>query len=177
MPSPPSSSFYDINNTSLLLPLFNAVLVTDMSVILLSIFGIIASQALRQWYATYNLSAVISDVFVIVLAITLARFVYPYVFGTDFSLLKFTGLSVAIQMIHDVLFYYLFKAIPQGSNRMMDTFKHYAKEVGVGAILSDSAMVIASCVLSYYFTEFSTNTNAILLIALVYLVPYLVYQN
>jgi hypothetical protein len=168
---------HNFQDTSSYLPIFNAVLLTDMSVIILSIVGAIQSKVLKDWYASYNLSAVISDVFIIVLCLILARFMYPFVFGNEFSLLKFTGLSVTIQVIHDTLFYYLFNSIPKGTNRMLDTFKSYASEVKLGAILSDSAMVIASCILAYSFSSLSFNTNIIMLIGLIYMLPYLIYSR
>ena len=77
---------------------------------------------LVEWYKKYNLSAVIADVLIIVIGIIIARFVYPYVFGESFSLIKFIGLAVLIQITHDILFYYMFKLVPRGKNMMLDTF-------------------------------------------------------
>ena len=57
------------------LALLNAVLLTDIFVILLSIFGIIKSKVLKEWYVNYNLSAVIADVLIIVLVIILSKII------------------------------------------------------------------------------------------------------
>jgi hypothetical protein len=57
---------------------------------------------------------------------------------------------------------------------MLDFFKEYAKEVGLGAILGDSFMMILSCLLSSYFATYSLNANIILLIVSVYFLPYLI---
>ena len=64
---------------------------------------------------------------------------------------------------------------PKGKNRMLDTFKAYGKEVGYLAILSDSLMMISACLIGSYFANLSLNTNLILLVLFVYLIPYLIY--
>jgi len=57
---------------------------------------------------------------------------------------------------------------------MLDFFKDYAKEVGVGAILGDSFMMILSCLLSSHFATYSLNTNIIILVVSVYFLPYMI---
>ena len=95
------------NNVSDYLSIFNAALITDLVVILLTNMGIIRSKVLRRWYAQYNLSAVIADVFILVLGIIFLRAIYYFIFDT-FSLLNFIGLAVILQIIHDTLFYLFF---------------------------------------------------------------------
>ncbi len=165
----------DFNQIHDYLPILNAVLITDLFVILLSNMGVIQSSVLRKWYAQYNLSAVMADVFIIVLVFILARFIYGYLFD-KFSILKFIGLAVLLQVIHDVLFYLLFSNVPRGVNKMLDTFKDYAKEASYKAILSDSGMIIMSCLLAYYLVNQNTNTNIIVLISCLYVLPYLLYN-
>ena len=60
---------------------------------------------------------------------------------------------------------------------MLDVFKSYAKEVGVGAILGDSLMMIIDCLLSSYFATFSLNQNIITLIITSYFIPYMIYYE
>ena len=95
----------------------------------------------------------------------------------EFNIWLFTGLAVVIQIIHDILFYLLFKNVPKGYNYMLDVFKSYAKEVGVGAILGDSLMMIIDCLLSSYFATFSLNQNIITLIITSYFIPYMIYYE
>lgn len=57
---------------------------------------------------------------------------------------------------------------------MLDFFKDYASEVGVGAILGDSFMMIIACLLSSYFATYSLNSNLIILIVSLYFFPYLI---
>jgi len=165
----------NFNNVNDYLPILNAVLITDMVVILLLIFGFIKSKVLVEWYKKYNLSAVIADILIIFIGIIITRYIYPKLFG-EFSIIKFTILAVLVQIIHDILFYLFFKNIPRGTNMMLDTFKDYAKETGINSILSDSGMMIMASLLSSYLTGQSLNTNSILLVVLVYILPYIVYN-
>jgi hypothetical protein len=59
--------------------------------------------------------------------------------------------------------------------RMVDTFKAYAKEVGVKAIISDSAMMIVTCLIANYLANESPSVNTVTFIVSVYCVPYLIY--
>ena len=165
----------NFNNTNDYLPLFNAVLITDLFVILLLNLKVIKSKVLRQWYSQYNLSAVIADVLIILIMLIIARAIYYYIFDT-FSILNFIILAVMLQISHDVLFYYFFSNVPRGVNKMLDTFKDYAKDVSFYAILADSGMMIMSSLIAYYLVNKSTNTNIIVLISFIYLLPYLLYN-
>jgi hypothetical protein len=113
---------------------------------------------------------------IIIIGIIITRYIYPYVFGETFSLIKFIGLAILIQITHDILFYYMFKLVPRGKNMMLDTFKDYANEVGFKAVLSDSLMMILACILSSYFVSLSLNTNIIILIVALYILPYAIYN-
>jgi hypothetical protein len=165
----------NFNNVNDYLPLFNAVLITDLFVILLSNIGFIQSKVLKKWYAKYSLSAVLADVLIILLVLILTRFLYSYLFDA-FSLLKFVGLAVTLQIMHDVSFYLFIINVPRGVNNMIDTFKEYANEASYKAILADSGMMIMSCLIASYLVNQSTNTNIIVLILFTYLLPYLLYN-
>jgi hypothetical protein len=165
----------DFNNINDYLPLFNAVLITDLFVILLLNTGVIKSQVLRDWYSQYNLSAVIADILIILIGLIITRAIYYYIFDS-FSIVKFVFLAVIIQIIHDILFYIFFSNIPRGVNKMIDTFKDYADEVSYKAILADSGMMIMSCLIASYLANKNTNINIIVLVLFVYLLPYLLYN-
>ena len=165
----------NFNNVSDYLPLFNAVLITDLFVILLLNVGFIKSQVLKKWYSQYNLSAVIADVLIILIGLIITRAIYYYIFQ-QFSLVKFIFLALVVQITHDILFFIFFSNVPRGVNKMLDTFKDYAKEVSYRAILADSGMMIMSCLVGSYLASRSTNVNIIVLVSFVYLLPYLLYN-
>lgn len=163
----------NFNNVNDYLPILNGCLSADLIIIFLLYHGIFKSRLLGKWYQKYQLSAVIADVLILVIGIILARFFYKYLFYS-FNIWKFTGLAVTIQIIHDILFYLFFKSVPTGYNAMLDFFKDYAREVGVGAILGDSFMMILACLLSSHFATYSLNGNLIILIFSLYFFPYMI---
>ena len=157
------------------LPILNAVIITDIIIILLMLFNIIKSETLRDWYKKLNLSAVICDVLIIFIVIVITRFLYSYVFDI-FSLWKFILLSVIVQIIHDLSFYKLVISIPKGKSLIIDLFKNYGNENGFYAIFFDSLMMISSCLFATLFSSFGININLIILVLTVYIVPYLIYS-
>jgi hypothetical protein len=165
----------DFTNTNDYLPLLNAVLITDLSVITLLNTKAFSSDVLQKWYSKYNLSAVIADVLIILIVLIITRFLYHSIF-TDFSIVNFILLAIALQVTHDILFYAFFSSVPRGVNQMLDTFKDYANEMSFKAVLADSGMMTMSCLLAYLFVNQSVNTNIIVLIVSMYLLPYLLYN-
>ena len=165
----------NFNNTSDYLPLFNGVLITDLFVILLSNMKIFQSSVLIKWYADFNLSAVIADVLIIFIGLIIVRAIYYYIF-TDFSILKFVALALDVQFIQDMLFYAFFSSVPRGMNRMLDTFKDYAKEVGFKAVLADGGMMAMASLIASYLAGKNLNTNLIVVISSLYLLPYILYN-
>ena len=118
--------------------LFAATAWVDFAVIVLSkVFPL--TKSLGTWYADFGLNAVAMDVLIIVLGIALAKLLFPAAAG-----LTLIGIAVAIQIVHDLLFYGIILMVPPGQNRVMDLFKRYAAEGSWKILLADSAMVAAS---------------------------------
>ena len=168
--------FKDISNFNNLrdyLPILNGCINADLIVLFLLFHGVFESVYLKKWYKKYQLNSVLADVLILFIGIILARYFYSYLFDT-FSIWKFTALAVCIQIIHDFLFYWLFKNLPIGYNSMLDFFKDYSKEVGVGAVVGDSFMMILASLLSSYFATHNTNINIITLVVSLYFFPYMI---
>jgi len=165
----------NFNNTNDYISILSAVIITDLIVILLLNINLIKTKSLKSWYNTFNLSAVIADVLVIVLVLILTRYLYYKIFK-EFSIIKFIFLALSLQITHDILFYIMIRLIPKGSNRMIDVFKDYANEVSYWAIIADSLMMISASFLAYYFVNLDMNTNIIILIIEIYIIPYMIYK-
>jgi hypothetical protein len=168
------ADIYNFNNVSDYLPILNSVIITDIFVIILLIKGLIKSKVLENWYRNLTLSAVIADVLIIVIGIIITRFLYPYIFSKN-NLLNFVLLAVFIQITHDIFFYLFSKSVERGKSTILDIFKDYGKEKGFGAIIADSLMIISSILIASYLKGKTLNSNIIILIFSVYLVPYLIY--
>ena len=170
-----SELFSDISHfdrTKDYLPILVAALFVDLFFVVLLFHGHIRSNSLKKWYTKYQWSALMADVLSIFIGIALTRFFYPFLFGS-FSLLKFAGLSVGIQILHDITFYYIFSHTPHGYNAMLDFFKEYAREVGGSAIRGDSIMMVMTAVISSFLAGRGMNANIVLFAFGMYLAPYL----
>lgn len=166
------SNFYNINNY---LPILNGAIITDLGVILLVILGYIKSNTLKVWYNKYGLSGILADVLSIVIGIIITRFIYPYIF-CNYSIVAFIILAVIVQLVHDLMFAGFFQMVPRNESSILDTFKDYANELGPIILVADALMIISTIVLSTHMTTYSNNTNIIILIICLYLVPYFLYS-
>lgn len=169
--------FQDISrfaNISDYLPILNGALITDLIVIALAISGFIKSVTLREWYHKYGLAAVLGDVLILVIGVIIVRAIYYLVFS-KFSILSFVGLAVVVQLIHDLSFAQMMNMIPKGRSMIMDTFKDYGKEMGGLILIADALMIAGTSILGSLLASSSLNTNIIVLIVSIYMVPYFIY--
>jgi hypothetical protein len=166
---------YNFNNTLDYFPIISAAMIVDMVGIILLKNGIIKSKSVEKWYSTYGIAAGIADVLSVVIVIIIARFLYFKIFTKE-NLLYLIGLTVLVQWVHDILFYLLFKSIPRGVSRIMDTFKDYANELGSSILFADSLIMISTILLATYFTTFNVNNNYILFMVALYLIVYFLYS-
>jgi hypothetical protein len=118
--------------------LLSAVAWVDFLVIVLSKM-VPLTKSLATWYAEFGLVAIGTDILIIVLGIALAMFLFP-----TYSGLALIGVAVAIQLVHDILFYGVILVVPPGQNRILDLFKRYAAEGSWKILVADSAMVAGS---------------------------------
>ena len=165
------------NNKFEYIPIITANIYADLFIIFVTFAKIyINIKSLEDWYKKYRLSAMIADILIGVLYILLGRYLV-YNSGLQVGLTAFAAICVFIQIIFDFLFYILFTIIPKGSNHMLDFFKGYSKEVGAGALLGDSFLVIMAVIISALLNQSSYDTNIVFLIISVYLTPYFIYMK
>lgn len=162
-------------NTTDYLPILTSALLVDMFVLVRIVVGSINFKSLNMWYRQFGFLAVLADVLSITIGIIIARFLYPFFFN-QYSLVAFLVITVAVQFTHDLLFAQLFYAIPRKASAIMDVFQDYAREVGPQILLADAAMMVATVLLASYLALFSMNTQIIVLIVAVYILPYLLYS-
>jgi uncharacterized protein YacL len=173
-----NNNFKDIsnfNNINDYLPLFNGALITELIMLFLFNNKMFKSKTLKEWYTKFNLSAIIADVFILVIGFIIVRLIYSSIFST-FSILKFILLLVIVQTIHDILFYFLVINIKRGSNKMIDTFKDYIKEHNASILFADSLLIISGGLFSSYIANYSFSFNIGLLIILIYLIPFFLHH-
>jgi hypothetical protein len=179
-PAPQPSKLEDISeddNLSDWAYIIIAVIIVEVVVICLTrFFPDIFGKSLNIWYNRFKLSAVLSDVFIILIGFAITRYVYTeYLYEKyDWNPLYFTGTTVVVQVIHDALFYFgIIRQIPQGQNAMIDVFKEYAQSGGAKIIAADSAMIASSAVIAMVLKGLSGNVVAFIALLAVYTVPYI----
>jgi uncharacterized protein YacL len=162
------------NDTRDYLPILTAALIVDMIVLLRMVAGYIHIKSLTQWYNKFGFMAVVADVLSIVIGVILARALYSLLFK-EYSWIGFLALTCLIQLTHDLLFARFFYSVPRHKNRMLDVFKDYGNEVGVQILFVDALMMISTVLLGSFLATCSTNTNIIVLIVCMYILPYLLF--
>jgi hypothetical protein len=167
-----------------LLYIFIAVLVVEVVVIFLTrFFPEVFGGALNRWYDAFGLSAVIADVFIIVIGFLIARYVYTGYMKEKFAEGKwnpliFTGTLVMTQLIHDLGFYFgVINQVPRGHNAMMDVFKDYAASGGAKILFGDAAMMIASAGIAIVLKSQPTHIVASIGTLFGYALPYILYTR
>lgn len=150
----------------------SAVVWVDFFTIVLSkVFHL--GKSLDKWYANFGIVAVISDCLVIVLGILIAKFLAPSV-----DILTLVGIAIVIQIVHDILFYYLvILGVPRGQNSMIDLFKEYAVENSWKILVADSAMIGSTVLLADYLSTLKTSHTTFIGLLGVYALTYIIYTK
>lgn len=130
-------------------------------------------RSLDKWYAQFGAVAVISDCLVIVLGIMIAQFIVP-----GASTLILAAVSIAVQLVHDYLFYILvILGVPKGQNSMIDLFKEYASENSWKILVADSTMIGSTVVLADMLSEYSDNVTSFIGLLGAYALTYIIYTK
>lgn len=150
----------------------SAVVWVDFFTIVLSkVFHL--GKSLDKWYAQFGIIAIISDCLVIVLGILIAQFLAPGV-----NTLTLAGIAIAVQLVHDVLFYYaVILGVPRGQNSMIDLFKDYAVENSWKILVADSIMIGSTVLLADYLSTLKTSHATFIGLLGVYALTYIMYTK
>lgn len=164
--------------------IFLAVLFIDVVVIfLVRFFPDFFGSPINRWYDLFGLNAVIADVGIIVIGFVIARYVYTGWVKRKFTEGKwsaawFTGTTVGVQLIHDLLFYFgVITQVPRGQNSMMDVFKDYAASGGTKILGADAAMMVGSSIVAILLKGMSSHLVAAFGIVVAYALPYILYTK
>ena len=171
------SDISNFNNIYDYLPLLNGAVSSELIILFILYYTpYFNSNYLKKWYETYRLSAVLADVFILMIGFIITRYIYSRL-KLKWNIFKFLGILLVVQIVHDYIFYLFFNSITKNSNKMLDLFKYYANEVSYNAILSDSFMIIMAGIIGYYLSDLNLNSNIIIFIFLIYLLPYLLHSK
>ena len=134
------------------------------------------------WYDRFGLVAIMLDMLIVLIGFWITQKLYNYFFGSSIkiSLWKFILMFLCVQIIHDLLFYFIIlKNSPKGSNSIFDLINTYGKKHGLYTILGDSLMVVLSLFLAWLFLDnnVSFSTHIICILLSLYIIGYLLYMK
>jgi uncharacterized protein YacL len=149
-----------------------AAAIVDFATIVLSKFFNMGTS-LTKWYSKFGMTAVLSDCLVLILGVQLALFIQPKI-GVQYIAV----IAVCIQIIHDILFYFLvIETVPHGQNEMIDLFKEYAAENSWKIVVYDSAMIAGTVFLANYLSKIHESSVNFIGLLTVYALTYIIYTK
>jgi glucan phosphoethanolaminetransferase (alkaline phosphatase superfamily) len=160
--------------------LFFSILTVDVIVLFLARYYGVGGKSLNKWYDAFGIAAVLADVLVILIGFFIARWVYSTWLQPRFgwNAIYFVLLLVGVQVIHDILFYFLvIRPLPQGHNEMIDVFKAYADENGGAIISGDAVLMISSALVAMILKAQPVATSASVFTLASYALPYILYTE
>lgn len=166
------SDYHDLGDWGFLLTA--AIAVEAVVIAITRFFPAFSGKYLNLWYSRFRLTAVLQDIFSVLIGFGIARYVYTeYVYPNyDWNPMYFTGLAVLVQVVHDVLFYIgVVRQVPEGQNGMVDVFKKYSQDTGYKAVIGDSAIMVGTSVGSMIIKAFPLHA-IFLALAAAYTIPY-----
>jgi len=156
----------------MILPIAASVVWVDFLVILYSRFRSLG-KSLDEWYSKFGMVAVLSDCSVIVLGIMIAMFLVP-----NANVLTLAAVSIVVQVVHDVLFYYgVILPIPAGYNHMIDVFKRYSAENSWKILVADAIMIAGTVLGADALRSVSSEYQWFILLLGVYALTYVIYTR
>lgn len=161
-----------VNNMQFtLLELLAGVLITEWTFIFAARATL--GKNINNWYTKYGIWAILSDVSSIMIGLLIAAYLYQ---GSNFW--AYMGTSVAVQWVHDILFYLLaIVPTPAGVNGIIDILKPYSRDAGFAAVLGDSWMMIGSLLFASVAARFPVLGQVGLVLFSTYMIPYAVQQK
>ena len=132
-------------------------------------------KAINDWYDNLRWSAIGLDILIVIIVFYFNIILSKYLKINKY--LIFLLLQLVLQIIHDILFYFIIKKSIKGNNIVMDEFKSYIKHTNIGAIVGDSWMYLMGVPILLHTLKF--NKEILILISLIclYIIGYLVYQK
>ena len=183
-PPPPPDSMKDISEYENVLDwiyIFVGVILVEIIVLfLVRYFPDIFGKYVNVWYNRFKLSAVMADVFIILIGFGITRYIYSELIYPkyDWNAMYFTATAVLVQLVHDLLFYVgVIRNVPHGENAMIDVMKDYANEGGAKILAADSLMVIGTSIFAMLLKGSSLHVVASLAILSGYALPYILEKK
>ena len=162
-----------LNSISDYLPLLNGCLLVEIGMLFLFYKKLLNQYHIKKWFQTFKLTALLLDVFILLIFIVKTIYIYKYFFNR-FMIINFTALAIVFQVLNEVFFHFLVFVIPYNYNILVNYFKEYAKELGLLSHIGYSIMMVFVALLSSHISLYSFNINIIIFIFSTYVLAILI---
>lgn len=171
------SNFYKIGDY---LPILNGCINAELTVMYIAYFTLYLTigntDALKLWHDKYTLTLSIWSISTMMLIIVLTRLCYTLIFN-EFTVYRFTFLSVIVQLVYDIFYYLIFYDKLPTPFKMFNYLDINAEDVSYRTSIESVTSIILASFLSSNFGTYSLNSNLILLIVSVYFIPFFIYNS
>lgn len=168
----------NFHDTSLYLPILAASSIVDTAGLFVWRYTSKPDAPINKWYDNFGLAAYSADVLSIALGVVLTQLVTSWI-GGAWNPWFFCGMSVVIQMAHDLFFgNVVVPLIPKGHNTIMDLMKEYVKIKNPGGILIvDAIYMIVASLLTMNFASMKPFYTWFSLLWSLYITMYVLYTR
>ena len=171
------SNFYKISDY---LPILNGCINAELTVMYIAYFTLYLTigntDALKLWHEKYTFTLSVWSISTMMVVIILTRLFYTLIFN-QFTIYRFTFLSVVVQLVYDLLYYLIFyHKLPKGI-KMFNYLDVNTDDISYRTSTESVTSIILASFLSSNFATYSLNSNLILLIVSVYFIPFFIYNS
>lgn len=125
-------------------------------------------------YTQFNLTVVIVDILVMLIAFGITQECYKYLFGKHWNLFYFILIFIIYQLIRNFIYFVIIKQwIPKGYNKLLDINLSYYNKYTLRTLLGDIGIAIILPFIVLYFRNSRTSISFDTIIISVYFICYL----
>ena len=171
------SNFYKIGDY---LPILNGCINAELTVIYIAYFTLYLTigntDALKLWHEKYTFTLSVWSISTMMVVIILTRLIYTLIFN-EFTIYRFTFLSVVIQLVYDLFYYLIFyHKLPKGL-KLFNYLDVNTDDVSYRTSTESVTSIILASFLSSNFATYTLNSNLILLVVSIYFIPFFIYNS
>ena len=171
------SNIGDYNNVEDIYVIGNASLFSLFLSVVAARIGNIGGFTLNAYFDMFGLEGVLSNTMLIILILQITRWLYTNFynkFGRPWSPMVFLAIVLAVQFLHDIIFYYgVINILPSGKNEMIDILKQYAKENRLSAVGGHSIFLAVVALVAMIMKDMSDISKLIIPSIVLYALPYI----
>lgn len=179
-PKPKKSEWADISEyedvNDLVYILVSCIVGTMVVLVLARGFPELFGKNLNIFFNRFKLTAVFGYILMLLIVLGGARYAYSeFLFMTyDWNPSYFTGVSVLVQIVHDLLCNYLvLNQVPKGTNSMVDLLKEYSESGGSRIIFGNTLLISFVSVLSMVLKSTPSHIVGVVGVLSSYLIPFM----